>query len=39
MNVPRISGVDVPDRKKILYALQYIHGIGGKFATDILAEA
>jgi len=37
--VPRIAGVDVPDRKKIYYALQYIHGIGPKFAADILAEA
>jgi small subunit ribosomal protein S13 len=37
--VPRIAGVDVPDKKKILYALQYIHGIGAKSAADILAEA
>ncbi len=37
--MPRIAGVDVPDNKKILFALQYIHGIGPKFAGDILAEA
>jgi len=37
--VPRIAGVDVPEKKKILYALQYVHGIGPKFASDILAEA
>ncbi len=37
--MPRIAGVDVPDRKKILYALQYVHGIGPKFAAEILAEA
>jgi small subunit ribosomal protein S13 len=37
--VPRIAGIDGPDKKKILYALQYIHGIGAKFAADILAEA
>ena len=37
--MPRIAGIDVPDRKKIYYALQYIHGIGPKFARDILAEA
>jgi len=37
--VPRIAGIDVPDKKKILFALQYIHGIGAKFAGDILAEA
>jgi small subunit ribosomal protein S13 len=37
--MPRIAGVDVPDKKKILYALQYLHGIGPKFASAILAEA
>lgn len=37
--MPRIAGIDVPDKKKILFALQYIHGIGPKFATDILTEA
>lgn len=37
--MPRLAGIDVPDRKKILFALQYIHGIGPKFAADILAEA
>lgn len=36
--MPRIAGIDIPDKKKILYALQYIHGIGAKFAADILAE-
>jgi small subunit ribosomal protein S13 len=37
--VPRIAGIDVPDRKKIYFALQYIHGIGPKFAADLLTEA
>lgn len=37
--MPRIAGIDVPDKKKILYALQYIHGIGPKFARAILDEA
>jgi len=37
--VPRIAGVDIPDNKKIYYSLQYVHGIGPKFAADILAEA
>ena len=37
--MPRIAGIDVPDKKKILFALQYIHGIGPKFAADILTEA
>ncbi len=37
--MPRIAGIDVPDNKKMLYAMEYIHGIGPKFAKDILAEA
>jgi len=37
--VPRIAGIDIPDKKKVFYALQYIHGIGKKFSGDILAEA
>jgi small subunit ribosomal protein S13 len=37
--MPRIAGIDIPDRKKILFALQYIHGIGPKFAADILTKA
>jgi small subunit ribosomal protein S13 len=37
--VPRIAGIDIPEKKKIFFALQYIHGIGPKFAADILAEA
>ena len=37
--MPRIAGVDIPDRKKIYYSLQYIHGIGPKFAAEILVEA
>ncbi len=37
--MPRIAGIDVPDKKKIQFALQYIHGIGQRFAHDILAEA
>lgn len=37
--MPRIAGVDIPDKKKIRFALQYVHGIGPKFADDILTEA
>ncbi|MBL0869991.1 MAG: 30S ribosomal protein S13 [Phycisphaerales bacterium] len=37
--MPRIAGIDIPEKKKIFFALQYIHGIGPKFAADILAEA
>lgn len=34
--MPRIVGVDVPDRKPVRYALRYIYGIGPKFADDII---
>ncbi len=37
--MPRIAGVDIPDKKKIRYSLRYIFGIGPKSADDILAEA
>jgi len=36
--VPRVAGIDIPDQKKIYFALQYIHGIGPKFAKQILEE-
>ncbi len=37
--MPRLLGVDIPGRKRIAYALQYIHGIGPKRADDVVAEA
>ena len=37
--MPRIAGIDIPEKKKIYYALQYVHGIGQKAAHDILEEA
>lgn len=37
--MPRIAGIDVPDKKKIFFALQYIHGIGPRVAQLILDEA
>jgi len=37
--MPRIAGVDIPEKKKIRYALRYIYGVGPKFADDIVAEA
>jgi small subunit ribosomal protein S13 len=35
----RISGVDLPKKKTILYGLQYIYGIGPAIAADILEKA
>jgi len=37
--MPRIAGIDIPEKKKIYFALQYVHGIGQKAARDILTEA
>jgi len=36
--MPRIAGVDIPERKKILYSLRYIHGIGPRSAADICSQ-
>ena len=35
----RISGVDLPKKKTILYGLQYIYGIGPAISADILEKA
>jgi small subunit ribosomal protein S13 len=37
--MPRIAGIDIPEKKKIRYSLRYIHGIGPHFADDILKRA
>ena len=37
--MPRLLGVDIPGRKRIEYALRYIHGVGPARATAILEEA
>jgi small subunit ribosomal protein S13 len=34
-SVARIAGVNIPTQKRVLIALQYIHGIGPKFAQEI----
>ena len=35
----RISGVDVPDDKKLEYALRYIYGIGPTRAQEIVRKS
>lgn len=35
----RISGVDLPKKKTVLYGLQYIFGIGPAISADILKKA
>ncbi|MGN6505035.1 MAG: 30S ribosomal protein S13 [Tepidisphaeraceae bacterium] len=37
--MPRISGIDIPNDKKIKISLRYIYGIGPSNAMDILKEA
>ncbi len=37
--MPRVAGIDIPEKKKIYFALQYIHGVGPKVAKDVLTEA
>ncbi len=37
--MPRISGIDIPEQKRVDIALTYIYGIGRKNVTDILKEA
>jgi small subunit ribosomal protein S13 len=34
----RIAGVNIPTAKRVVIALQYIHGIGPAFADDIMTK-
>jgi small subunit ribosomal protein S13 len=36
--VARIAGVNIPTQKRVVIALQYIHGIGAKFAGQICSK-
>jgi small subunit ribosomal protein S13 len=36
--VARIAGVNLPTNKRVVIALQYIHGIGAKIAQDIMTK-
>lgn len=35
----RISGVTIPNEKQILFAIQYVYGIGKKVAVDVIEKA
>ncbi len=37
--MPRISGIDIPEKKRIEAALTYVYGIGRNNVHSILAEA
>jgi small subunit ribosomal protein S13 len=36
MKMARIAGVNIPTNKRVVIALQYIHGIGKRFAQEIV---
>jgi len=36
--VARIAGVNIPTNKRVVIALQYIHGIGPRFAQEIVSK-
>jgi small subunit ribosomal protein S13 len=36
--VARIAGVNIPTNKRVVVALQYIHGIGPSFAKEIVQK-
>ncbi|MEM1166072.1 MAG: 30S ribosomal protein S13 [Planctomycetota bacterium] len=36
--MPRLAGVDIPERKQLRYSLRYIHGIGPHLADEIIAK-
>jgi small subunit ribosomal protein S13 len=36
--VARIAGVNIPTNKRVVIALQYIHGIGAKKAKEIMTK-
>jgi small subunit ribosomal protein S13 len=39
LKMARIAGVNIPTAKRVIIALQYIHGIGAKGAADIMTKS
>lgn len=37
--MPRVLGVDIPGKKRLEYALQYIYGIGPSIAKEVVLKA
>ncbi len=37
--MPRIVGVDIPNDKRVVIALTYIHGIGPNLSVEVLKQA
>jgi small subunit ribosomal protein S13 len=36
--MPRVIGIDIPERKRLIVSLTYIYGIGKKLAGDIVKQ-
>jgi small subunit ribosomal protein S13 len=36
--MPRLIGIDIPGRKRLIISLTYIHGVGPKVAEDICSK-
>ena len=36
--MPRVIGIDIPDKKRLEISLTYIYGVGRKLSTEIIAK-
>src|SRR3972149_8120543 len=36
--MPRVIGVDIPDKKRLVISLTYIYGVGRKLSEDIIKK-
>lgn len=36
--MPRIIGIDIPEKKRLVISLTYIYGVGRKLSADIIAK-
>ena len=37
--MPRIAGIDIPEKKKLQFALRYIYGVGPTNVNEVLTKA
>lgn len=36
--MPRVIGIDIPDKKRLIISLTYIYGVGPKVAADVIEK-
>lgn len=36
--MPRVIGIDIPDKKQLIVSLTYIYGVGSKIAAEIIEK-